>query len=105
MWFFLVLAGAPILLGLVPGTAAAIPTISAIGSKFFDSKGNQFFIKGTLYSVLQLPRHTFDANVLVASNNLIGVVYQPGDDIITISDSFNRSDPLTNPAQCVLDVS
>ncbi len=98
MWFFLVLAGAPILLGLVPGTAAAIPTISAIGSKFFDSKGNQFFIKGTLYSVLQLPRHTFDANVLVASNNLIGVAYQP-------PESGTLSDPLTNTTQCSVEVS
>jgi hypothetical protein len=49
MWFFLVLVGAPFLLGLVPGTAATIPIISAIGSKFFDSSGNQFFIKGTVH--------------------------------------------------------
>ena len=93
MWFLFVLPGAPLLLSLVPGTAAAIPTISAIGSKFFDSKGNQFFIKGTVHSVLQLQCHIFDANVLVASNNLIGVVYA------------TLSDPLTNPDKCVLDVS
>ena len=29
-------------------TANAIPTIGAKGSKFFDSNGNQFYIKGTL---------------------------------------------------------
>jgi 1,3-beta-glucanosyltransferase GAS1 len=27
-------------------TVQAIPTISAVGSKFFTSDGNQFFIKG-----------------------------------------------------------
>lgn len=32
----------------VPSTA--IPTISAIGSKFFTSDGNQFFIKGKFRS-------------------------------------------------------
>lgn len=36
MWFFLVLVGAPFLLGLVPGNAATTPLISAIGSKFFE---------------------------------------------------------------------
>jgi len=29
-------------------TVAAIPTISAVGSKFFTSDGNQWFIKGEL---------------------------------------------------------
>ncbi|PMD52703.1 glycoside hydrolase family 72 protein [Hyaloscypha bicolor E] len=48
MWVFLVFAGAPFLVGLFPVTAA-IPTISAIHSKFFDSNGNQFFIKGVIY--------------------------------------------------------
>lgn len=34
-------------LGLLAGQAlAALPTISAKGSKFFDSNGNQFYIKG-----------------------------------------------------------
>jgi hypothetical protein len=43
---FFVFAGAPFLVGIFPITAA-IPIISAIGSKFFDSNGKQFFIKGT----------------------------------------------------------
>jgi hypothetical protein len=27
-------------------TTASLPTISTVGSKFYDSNGNQFFIKG-----------------------------------------------------------
>jgi hypothetical protein len=26
--------------------SASLPTISAVGSKFYDSTGNQFFVKG-----------------------------------------------------------
>lgn len=37
--------------GLLAGQAlAALPTISAKGSKFFDSNGNQFYIKGMAWS-------------------------------------------------------
>lgn len=35
-----------ILLGLLASIVHAVPTISAKGSKFFTSDGNQFFIKG-----------------------------------------------------------
>lgn len=35
-----------ILLGLLASHILAIPTISAKGSKFFTSDGNQFFLKG-----------------------------------------------------------
>lgn len=28
--------------------SASLPTISAVGSKFYDSNGNQFFVKGRL---------------------------------------------------------
>jgi len=36
-------------LGLLAGQAVnAIPTITAKGSKFFTSDGNQFYLKGTL---------------------------------------------------------
>ncbi len=31
-------------------TAANLPHITAVGSKFFDANGNQFFIKGKLYN-------------------------------------------------------
>lgn len=30
-------------------TASSLPHITAVGSKFFDANGNQFFIKGELY--------------------------------------------------------
>lgn len=31
---------------ILVGTVNAIATISAVGNKFFDSTGNQFFVKG-----------------------------------------------------------
>lgn len=37
-----------ILLGLLASIVHAVPTISAKGSKFFTSDGNQFFIKGRI---------------------------------------------------------
>jgi 1,3-beta-glucanosyltransferase GAS1 len=33
-------------LALCGSLVAAVPTISAVGSKFFTSDGNQFFVKG-----------------------------------------------------------
>ena len=41
------LATAGLLAGFAISAVNAIPTISAVGSKFFDSNGNQFFMKGT----------------------------------------------------------
>ncbi|KAF2399431.1 hypothetical protein EJ06DRAFT_495164 [Trichodelitschia bisporula] len=38
--------------GILASTAAAIPTISVKGSKFFDSNGNQFFVKGVAYQLV-----------------------------------------------------
>lgn len=35
-------------LAAVIPTVLAMPTISAVGSKFFTSDGNQFFIKGMM---------------------------------------------------------
>jgi hypothetical protein len=40
------LARAGLLAGLAISAVNALPTISAVGSKFFDSNGNQFFMKG-----------------------------------------------------------
>jgi hypothetical protein len=31
---------------------AALPTISAVGNKFFDATGKQFFIKGVAYQLV-----------------------------------------------------
>ena len=61
---------------------AAIPTISAIGSKFFTSDGNQFYIKGERRSIT--PCNITDVSA--------GVAYQLID-----------QDPLVDEAQCTLD--
>jgi hypothetical protein len=37
---------ASLLAGSAINTVNALPTISAVGSKFFDSNGSQFFMKG-----------------------------------------------------------
>lgn len=72
---------------LAVDTVKAIPTISAVGSKFFTSNGNQFYIKGNrTYS-----KQTSDT---LANQVLLGVAYQPGPD-----------DPLINTNQCQLDAS
>jgi hypothetical protein len=66
---------------------ASLPTISQVGSKFFTSDGNQFYIKG------KLERHCL--LTLARSNELfLGVAYQLTD-----------SDPLIDTAQCTLDAS
>jgi len=45
--FSKMLATAGLIAGLAISAVHAIPTISAVGSKFFDSDGKQFYIKGT----------------------------------------------------------
>ena len=52
MLFFLVL-------GLLASIVHAIPTITAKGSKFFTSDGNQFFLKG-MSSSLACYSHILD---------------------------------------------
>lgn len=46
------------ILSLLASFAHAIPTIYTKGSKFFTSDGDQFFLKGTLWS---LPFHRFES--------------------------------------------
>lgn len=44
----LALSAVPLLLaGLQAATVGAIPTISAVGSKFFYENGTQYYLKGT----------------------------------------------------------
>ena len=76
------------LIGVLAGltAVAAIPTISAKGSKFFTSKGDQFFVRGMFCcSLLSLCDH-------VCTLTSPGIAYQlvPGD-------------PLIDNKQCTLD--
>jgi hypothetical protein len=44
----LALSAVPLLLaGLQAATVGAVPTISAVGSKFFYENGTQYYLKGT----------------------------------------------------------
>ena len=65
----------------------AIPTITAVGSKFFTSEGNQFYIKGKSLTPTELWKTT-------NTSLHIGVAYQLVED-----------DPLVNTTQCQLDAS
>ena len=65
--------------------AQDMPTISAVGSKFFFSNGTQYYIKG-VQSPIQLVIRGWTADAIA------GVAYQLTD-----------SDPLTNGTQCTLD--
>ena len=50
------LAQAAALAGFFCDAVSAIATISAVGAKFFDSDGSQFYIKGTGLVFYVLPR-------------------------------------------------
>lgn len=40
------------------GASGSVPTISTVGSKFFDSNGDQFYVKGlSSHLSLSLPLH------------------------------------------------
>ena len=66
-------------------TAADLPTISAVGSKFFYSNGTQYYIKGRWF-------YPSTEESLTEWNT--GVAYQLTD-----------QDPLVNETQCTLDAS
>lgn len=71
-----------LLLAVLLSTAEAIPTIHALGSKFFTSEGDQWFVKGeSLFLKHCKPAHSS-----------IGVAYQLIED-----------DPLVNTEQCERD--
>ena len=69
------------ILGMV--SAADMPTISAVGAKFFFSNGTQYYIKGSL------PTYPSRSIFLIART---GIAYQ-----------LTSLDPLTNVTQCMLD--
>jgi hypothetical protein len=51
-----VVRSASLLAGLAVSVVGAdLPAISVIGSKFFDSNGDQFFVKGRILAELVLP--------------------------------------------------
>jgi hypothetical protein len=50
MFFTLALTVPVLLAGLQATAVSAIPSISAVGSKFFYENGTQFYIKGTYLS-------------------------------------------------------
>lgn len=73
--------------------ASAIPTISAVGAKFFTSDGNQFFIKGA--QTLNFQRTAYlEVQKLIRPSLRTGVAYQ-----------LTSKDPLIDTNQCQLDAS
>jgi hypothetical protein len=50
----LVKAGIAAIAAATTAVAASLPEISAVGNKFFDPSGKQFFIKGMANSVLDV---------------------------------------------------
>ena len=76
-----------ILAALYHADVNALPTISAIGSKFFTSEGDQFFIKGQFLFI-----HLLHGLVLTVPRNTTGVAYQ-----------LVAADPLADRRQCQLD--
>lgn len=79
----------PLLACLLPSVLAISP-VTIKGSRFFNSDGSQFYIKGmaTLGSKLSHNDQKLDTIL----RYLAGVAYQP-----------SNSDPLANPSQCSLD--
>lgn len=77
------LAQIAICLGALSLLVQAISPISIAGSKFFDANGNQFFIKGSSWSLGFTYAH---------SQLRVGIAYQ-----------LVENDPLANGQQCQLD--
>jgi hypothetical protein len=93
----------PAIAGVFAGLAlsvSAIPTISIKGSKFFDSDGNQFFVKGNFrrascdaFSMaLRVYQTHSSPNWSIMANYCAGVAYQ-----------LLPDDPLVDVTQCKLD--
>jgi hypothetical protein len=68
MWFTAI---AGLLLGAAAVVADSLPTISAVGNKFFDKNGKQFFLKGTV----QEPEDSFWRSSQ-ADASIAGIAYQ-----------------------------
>lgn len=84
------LSAVPLLLaGLQAATVGAVPTISAVGSKFFYENGTQYYLKGMFEDDrIVSPLKTRVANWLVE-----GIAYQ-----------LTPKDPLVDTAQCMRDI-
>ncbi|MCJ1432397.1 hypothetical protein MMC27_001753 [Xylographa pallens] len=106
-------------------TASAIPTISQVGSKFFTSDGNQFYIKGVAYQLTdgdplvdanqcqldaslmqQLGANTIRVYHVDASSNHDGCMSAFSDagiylfvDLDTFDTAINQVDPMFNQTQ------
>lgn len=80
--FTKVLATAALIAGLAINAVNAIPTIEAVGAKFFYSNGTQYFIKGIEIPLLGT----------AVANRWAGIAYQ-----------LTEADPLINTKQCQLD--
>jgi 1,3-beta-glucanosyltransferase GAS1 len=80
--FSKVLATAGLLAGLAINAVNAIPTIGAVGAKFFYSNGTQYFIKGMALPLL----------CTTVTDLCTGIAYQ-----------LTEADPLVNTKQCQLD--
>ena len=74
------------------GVDSLLP-IAVKGSKFFDSSGKQFFIKGTSVSLADT----------IISDAVLGIVYYPYNRNAVGGYNATSFDLLANPEQCVLD--
>jgi hypothetical protein len=83
----------PILVFLFLHRVICISPIYIKGSKFYDTNGNQFFIKGKQAPTAILLRFRY----IKCLTSLSGIIYSDGDQPVGI-------DILANPAQCKLDV-